>query len=130
MIKNRTIYWRDEVSAAHQLNLPYESKCQNVHGHNYDVEVWIELKSWLNKNGMIADFSKIKKIVMEYDHSMLNEIMDKNPTAENLSEEIATKLRRQIFGTIDSVIEAEITVRIWEDENSYAETVVVTIDED
>jgi len=62
----RRIYWRKEISCAHKLNLPYESKCTNLHGHNYLVEIWVEGKK--NKQGMIIDFSLLKEIVMRYDH--------------------------------------------------------------
>ena len=30
---------RIEISAAHRLDLPYESKCSSVHGHNWIVTV-------------------------------------------------------------------------------------------
>ena len=29
-----------EVSASHHLNLSYESKCSNVHGHNWHIKVY------------------------------------------------------------------------------------------
>ena len=31
---------RMEIAGAHNLKLPYESKCQNVHGHNWIVTVY------------------------------------------------------------------------------------------
>ena len=29
-----------EISAAHKLSLPYESKCTSLHGHNWYITVF------------------------------------------------------------------------------------------
>lgn len=77
---------RFEVSAAHKLNLSYESKCTSIHGHNWFITV--ECKSpTLNSEGMVTDFTHIKEIIMNrLDHSFLNEVIDGNPTAENIAK--------------------------------------------
>lgn len=76
---------RIEVSAAHRLNLDYESKCTNLHGHNWIVTVEC-CSEKLDTNGMVVDFSAVKKLVREtMDHKVLNEIFDFNPTAENIA---------------------------------------------
>lgn len=84
---------RMEISAAHQLDLPYESKCINLHGHNYIVHVYCEGDS-LNSEGMIVDFAKVKKEIHEVlDHHYLNDILgDLNPTAENMAKWICHKV--------------------------------------
>lgn len=75
-----------EISAAHNLILDYESKCKNLHGHNYIVEVFCKSEE-LNKNGMVVDFTEIKKNVQDVmDHAYLNDIMNNNPTAENMAK--------------------------------------------
>ena len=51
---------RVEISAAHRLTLDYESKCTNLHGHNWVIEVYLRSET-LDKNGMVMDFMKIKK---------------------------------------------------------------------
>ena len=33
---------RLEVSAAHQLKLDYPSKCTQLHGHNWIIDVYLE----------------------------------------------------------------------------------------
>ena len=77
---------RFEISASHKLNLSYESKCTNIHGHNWIITVECKSKE-LNSDGMVTDFTHIKQIVMErLDHSMLNEVLDFNPTAENIAK--------------------------------------------
>ena len=77
---------RFEISAAHKLNLSYESKCTQVHGHNWIVTVECRAKE-LNKDGMVTDFTHIKQMVMEkLDHSMINDVIELNPTAENIAK--------------------------------------------
>ena len=74
-----------EISAAHRLNLSYESKCQNLHGHNWHVTIYCKAKE-LNKDGMVCDFTHIKKAIHEkLDHQYLNDILPFNPTAENMA---------------------------------------------
>ena len=77
---------RLEVAGAHKLTIDYESKCQNLHGHNWIIEV--ECKSEkLNQNGMLVDFTHIKKAIHErLDHKYINDIVDFNPTAENIAK--------------------------------------------
>ena len=83
---------RMEISAAHKLNLDYESKCNFLHGHGYIIEVFCKSKT-LNHNGMVTDFSTIKKEVHDVmDHNYLNDIMDNNPTAENMAKWICDKI--------------------------------------
>jgi 6-pyruvoyltetrahydropterin/6-carboxytetrahydropterin synthase len=76
---------RIEVSMAHKLNLSYESKCTNIHGHNAIIVVYCKAKE-LNKEGMVVDFTQVKKIIRDLlDHKYVNDIVDFNPTAENLA---------------------------------------------
>lgn len=91
-------------SAAHSLR-EYQGKCENLHGHNYKVEV--ELKGMaLSKSGMVVDFTDLRaaldKILSRLDHTHLNDIkpFDKiNPTAENIAkliyEEMLLKFNTQ-----------------------------------
>ena len=82
-----------EISAAHRLNLSYESKCTNLHGHNWKVTVYLKSET-LNSDGMIMDFSEIKrKIEGRFDHKVLNDEIDFNPTAENLAKFICDELK-------------------------------------
>ena len=76
---------RMEISAAHRLNLSYESKCQNLHGHNWHVTIYCKAEE-LNQDGMVCDFTHIKKAIHEkLDHQYLNDIFPFNPTAENMA---------------------------------------------
>lgn len=81
-----TVTKRLEVSAAHHLMLDYESKCQNLHGHNWIIHVTCQAET-LNANGMVIDFKQIKDIVhTKMDHQNLNEVFSFNPTAENIAK--------------------------------------------
>ena len=77
---------RLEIAGAHRLNLSYESKCQNLHGHNWIVIVYCRAKT-LNEDGMVVDFKHIKdRIHGHLDHKNLNDLMPEvNPTAENMA---------------------------------------------
>ncbi|MDD6472660.1 MAG: 6-carboxytetrahydropterin synthase QueD [Bacteroidales bacterium] len=81
-----------EVSGAHRLNLSYRSKCENLHGHNWKITVYCRSKE-LNRDGMVVDFSHLKDIIKErLDHRYINDIVDFNPTAENIARWIADQI--------------------------------------
>jgi len=76
---------RMEIAGAHRLSLPYDSKCSNLHGHNWIVTVHCKAEH-LTKYGMVVDFKKIKNLIHgKFDHQYINDIVDFNPTAENMA---------------------------------------------
>ncbi len=76
---------RLEISAAHRLELDYESKCTSLHGHNWIITVHCRAEE-LDHNGMVSDFTHIKELVVgELDHKVLNDVLPFNPTAENIA---------------------------------------------
>ena len=88
---------RIEISAAHYLTLDYESPCTNLHGHNWIIDVYLRSET-LDKNGMVMDFSHIKKAVKDrLDHKVINDVVDFNPTAENLAKYICDSLAPQCY---------------------------------
>ena len=83
---------RLEISGSHRLNLDYESKCSNLHGHNWVINIFMHSEA-LDKNGMVYDFVVIKKeITDKLDHKHLNDVFDFNPTAENIAKWICDTL--------------------------------------
>lgn len=76
---------RFEISAAHRLELSYESKCTSLHGHNWIITVECRSRE-LNADGMVVDFTHVKREVMDrLDHAVLNDMLPFNPTAENIA---------------------------------------------
>ena len=76
---------RLEISAAHRLELDYESKCTAVHGHNWIITVHCRAKE-LNSAGMVTDFTHIKQNISDrLDHRLINDVLPFNPTAENMA---------------------------------------------
>ena len=87
-----TVIKRLEISAAHSLSLTYESKCSNLHGHNWIVTVYCRAKE-LDENGMVTDFSHIKQNIQgQLDHKNLNEVIPCNPTAENIARWVCDQI--------------------------------------
>src|SRR6266446_9277242 len=78
-------------AAGHALR-GYKGKCENVHGHNYKVQVTVAGER-LNSIGLLMDFvdlrAAIKGLVDRLDHRFLNDLTpfdELNPSAENLAK--------------------------------------------
>jgi 6-pyruvoyltetrahydropterin/6-carboxytetrahydropterin synthase len=86
-------------STAHQLRgvgCPESRGCLNMHGHNWRIRASLS-GSQLDENGMLVDFSLVKRILMEFDHSCLNEhpyFHTHNPTAEELARYFFNQLNQ------------------------------------
>lgn len=103
---------RMEIAGAHNLKLSYESKCSNLHGHNWIVIVYCKSEE-LNEDGMIIDFKHIKnKISDKLDHQYLNNIVNFNPTAENMAKWICDEIGENCYKV--SVQESEGNIAIYE----------------
>jgi 6-pyruvoyltetrahydropterin/6-carboxytetrahydropterin synthase len=84
---------RRHFDAAHFLR-EYGGRCENLHGHRYEVEVSMKAEM-LNAIGLVFDFTQLKasldQLLARYDHHCLNEIPPfdiANPSAENLARTI------------------------------------------
>ncbi len=89
-------------SSAHQLR-GYRGKCENLHGHNYKIEIYARGQE-LNNIGLLVDFVELKEaadeIVRYLDHRNINELppFDRqlNPSAENLARFILERIAGRI----------------------------------
>lgn len=107
-------------SAHHLLN--YDGDCANVHGHTYHLHIMLLGKV---KDGFVIDFKLLKSIVMEYvisklDHKDLNNVLDFNPTAEN----IAVKIWEVLDPVIDEAFKGRVVlerVKLYETPGSFVE---------
>ncbi|MDY0220630.1 MAG: 6-carboxytetrahydropterin synthase QueD [Desulfobacterium sp.] len=89
---------KTHFAAAHKLAMVGE-KCENLHGHNWDVEVYVAGEQ-LNEAGVLVDFGEIKrsvrKIMKELDHKYLNELAPfahVQPSSEQIAVYIANQLK-------------------------------------
>jgi len=104
-------------SAAHHL-LNYEGNCENVHGHNWKVEITVAGEQ-LDKSGMLVDFKYLKKglneILDRLDHKDLNnveELKGVSPSSENIARFIYIELKKS-FPRLKKV-------SVWETEKAKA----------
>ncbi len=88
-------------AAAHQLTM-VAKKCENLHGHNWKVEVCVTGER-LNDAGVLVDFGILKRhvrdVMSRLDHRFLNELPyfeNMAPSSENLAVYIAESLQELI----------------------------------
>lgn len=88
-------------SSAHHL-LNYCGECENQHGHNWKVEVFVRGEE-LDKSNILVDFKVLKKAlnsVLDYlDHCDINELPEfkgVSPSSEMLCKFIYTQLKKEI----------------------------------
>jgi 6-pyruvoyltetrahydropterin/6-carboxytetrahydropterin synthase len=114
-------------AAAHQLKM-VAKKCENLHGHNWKIEVCVAGEN-LNDAGILMDFGELKQNVSEImtrlDHKFLNELdyfNDQNPpSSENIAVYIANSLQSMLK---DPKIRVT-SVTAWESENACAKYLMV-----
>ena len=88
-------------SSAHQLR-GYKGKCENLHGHNYRVEIYARGEE-LNNIGLLIDFGDLKtaadEIVKYLDHRNINELPpfdELQPSAENLAKYVLERVAQRV----------------------------------
>lgn len=116
-----TLRVEGEFSSSHQLR-GYEGKCENLHGHNWRVEMYVKGEK-LNKIGLLIDFKVLRNILDEIlkklDHTFINEVKPFdviNPSAENIAKYIFDEAEKALSNE-----EAEIyKIAVFETQKSMA----------
>ncbi len=88
-------------ASAHNL-INYQGECENLHGHNWKVEVSVKAKA-LDKAGLGIDFKILKaetnKLLKTLDHKYLNELppfSELSPSSENIAQFLFHALEKSL----------------------------------
>ena len=110
-----------QFAAAHQLRA-LVGGCENLHGHNWKVEVTV-VGNALGDDGLLMDFRVIKghtkEIIDDLDHKYLNEIgafKSMEPSSENIAHHIFKSLSDRL--DVEGVRVSKVTA--WESESACA----------
>lgn len=108
-------------AAAHNL-INYQGDCENLHGHNWKVEVTVGAKD-LDKAGLGIDFKILKRQTNQFldslDHKYLNELEPFkacSPSSENIACYLFGELSK-LLNTDNVTVEK---VNVWESEYACA----------
>lgn len=110
-----------QFAAAHHLR-DFKGKCEQLHGHNWKVEVFVRADQ-LDSAGLVRDFGEIKSVTREVlnglDHRYLNELspfQQENPS----SEHIARYLYQQLSRLLNDERARVSKISVWESDTSCA----------
>ncbi|MBI5182306.1 MAG: 6-carboxytetrahydropterin synthase QueD [Nitrospirae bacterium] len=112
---------KESFASAHQLR-GYKGKCENLHGHNWKVEIYV-MSETLNEIGLVMDFLDIKKearsLLQQLDHHFLNDVFpftEINPSSENIAKWFYDGMSKRI--NTENVFVSRVTV--WESDTAAA----------
>lgn len=135
---------RLQFCAGHRVHR-HESKCRNLHGHNYVAFFHAVSESGLDELGRVIDFGVLKGCLApwideHWDHGMILcrddaeaiaavslvgdqklYLMDANPTAENMALHLLREVAPMVLAGTGVTIEKVV---LWETENCYTEVSV------
>lgn len=110
-----------QFAAAHRLR-DFKGKCEQLHGHNWKVEVFIRAAQ-LDSAGLVRDFGEIKAVTHEVldglDHHYLNELspfQEENPSSEHIARYLFHQLSRRLNDDRARVSK----ISVWESDTSCA----------
>lgn len=109
-------------AAAHNL-INYQGDCENLHGHNWKVEVTVTAHE-LDPAGLAIDFKVLKRetnlVLDELDHKYVNQhpfFTELSPSSENIARYLYQTLSQRLN---DGNVMVE-RIGVWESENACAE---------
>lgn len=110
---------QETFAAGHALR-NYKGKCENVHGHNYRMEVTIAGEE-LDDTGLLVDFADLKRWMREaigrLDHQFINDIPPfdvVNPSAENMARYFYEQITTGLESSAQDVPIRISQIRVWE----------------
>ena len=110
-----------QFAAAHRLR-NFQGKCEQLHGHNWKVEVFVRAAQ-LDSAGLVRDFGEIKaithEVLNELDHHYLNELSpfkEENPS----SEHIARYLFHELGSRLNDDRARVNKISVWESDSACA----------
>lgn len=129
-----------KFATAHRLR-DYNGKCQNIHGHNYVVEITIE-GTPVRTNSILVDFGELKSvfdgwlqenwdhaiIIRQDDHSLIefckaenmrHYIMPENSTAEYMASYLLKKFSEMLPKHFTDPCWMH-SIKVWETDTSFA----------
>jgi 6-pyruvoyltetrahydropterin/6-carboxytetrahydropterin synthase len=113
----------ETFAAAHNLR-NYKGKCEDLHGHNYKVRVFVAGEK-LDDSGLLSDFVDLKNalrgVIHSLDHKYLNELPPfekRNPSAENIARYICEETAKRLSPSTNGAAISRVTV--WETDTSAA----------
>lgn len=116
----------EETFAAGHALRGYHGKCENVHGHNYKIQVTIEGER-LDSIGLLVDFVEIKRLMHavsdRLDHQFLNDVPPfdvQNPSAENMAKYFYDEIAKGLDARKAEPPVRVAQVKIWETDTSTA----------
>jgi 6-pyruvoyltetrahydropterin/6-carboxytetrahydropterin synthase len=112
-------------AAGHALR-NYKGKCENVHGHNYRIQITVTGEQ-LNSIGLLVDFGDVKRemreVINRLDHQFINDLPPFdviNPSAENLAKYFYDEVSRAVAAGNPEVAVKISQVTVWETDTSLA----------
>jgi 6-pyruvoyltetrahydropterin/6-carboxytetrahydropterin synthase len=111
---------RKSFSAAHTLTIG--GKCEELHGHNFAVDVTAG-SPVLNREGVVIDFRLLKEwlddILENIDHKYLNDLpgfQEENPSSEIIARFIYDRMVEKAEAHTVEIVK----VAVWESDNAFA----------
>jgi 6-pyruvoyltetrahydropterin/6-carboxytetrahydropterin synthase len=112
---------KTHFAAAHRL-VNYQGDCENLHGHNWHVEVTVSARE-LDSAGLGIDFKILKRhtkeLLGELDHKYLNDLPAFSQASPS-SEQIARFLFERLSSKLNDVNVQLEQVTVWESEYACA----------
>ena len=106
-----------KFSATHKLE-NYIGDCSRIHGHEWRVNINIKTEELVKD--MVIDFKEIKKAIdSKFDHQFINDMVNYNPTAENIAKDIYSLISNLMMNVRQQESpDDQIFITVWESDDA------------